>query len=166
MTKFSEDIQRPEMRHMTGQGSFFDFFKFIIQTWQSESHFTGELNNQSHSHANATTFYALLFCFSQHKRLAFKFNMCNVLPVLQYSILNDVPLLGKKKMSAGSRMQGSCFFSSSKSSYFLLKKTFNLATVWQWCPMATPAVCHSKQVPVTWSCNSVAQDFWLSLQHW
>ena len=36
----------------------------------------GELNNQPHSQANSTT-YALLFCFSQHKILAF--NPCNVL---------------------------------------------------------------------------------------
>ena len=92
---------------MTGQGSSIGFFKFIIATLQSESHFERELNNQPHSHANATTFYALLICFSQHKRLAF--NPCNVFPVLQYSILNDVRL-GKKKMSAGSIMQGSCVF--------------------------------------------------------
>ena len=39
----------------------------------------GELNNQPHSQANSTTYkpYALLFCFSQHKILAF--NPCNVL---------------------------------------------------------------------------------------
>ena len=78
-----------------------------------------ELNNQPHSLVSKLYyFYALLFCFSQHKRLAF--HPCNVFPVLQYSILNDIPL-GKKKMSAGSRMQGSCLFGPSKSCYFLLK---------------------------------------------
>ena len=86
------------------------FCKFIIKTGQSESHFTRELNNQPHSHPNATTFYALLFCFHTIQDY--------VLQVLQYSMLYDVPL-GKKK-SAGSRMQGSCFFSPSKSCYFLL----------------------------------------------
>ena len=60
-------------------------WRYLSKTWQSESHFTRELKNQSHSHANATTFMHYYFVFSQHKRLTF--NLCNVLPVLQYSIL-------------------------------------------------------------------------------